>query len=693
MNRRERRLSACVAWCAVLVLSAVCAHAQAVTYQFDLQSQSLADALRALGQQTSKNIVFDPALVDGLMAPTVRAQLTVKEAIDRLLTGTRLSARELAADTVLIELVAVETDVYRNNVPAIETVNVFGTLDKQLSVGSKSGASVRETPKSVSVVTRERIEVQNLTSLLEALTQTTGVTAVNYSPVDSYYFSRGFQIHTVQIDGGSPAYTSGFGSFLTPDTAAYDHVEVLRGVDGIYTGAGDPGGVINLVRKRATATPQLQVNLSAGRWNLGRGEVDASGALSADRRLRGRFVAAYEGKDYFYDRAESQKTLLFGTIEYDLTPSTLLIAGASYERRKEDNYFVSGVMRYDDGRDLRLPRSTAFNPDWSRWRSTTREVFARAEQRFGATGVIKLNLTRLEQQSENRQFLGFGAVNSATNDGPRAYERGSDLISVQELFDLSANGTIGLFGREHRYTVGTDYAKVDAGGQKDIRATNYLDASLGPAVDVFNFDPTRYPDPIEYVSAYYPEYGPSQQGHYVTLGLQLLDPLRLIVGARYGEYRYVQIYRSAAADGTLGAPVTTRYRDNKLIPSVALTWNLGRDWTAYVSYAETFQPQSGNLRAPLPGTPLDPIAGANYEAGLKGDMLGFLSAAFAVYRVERSGQAAPDPSFPEPSGVEGGLCCYLPQADVTSEGFDAEVSGRVAPGWQLSVGYTFGRTR
>ncbi|MBL8271587.1 TonB-dependent siderophore receptor [Steroidobacter sp.] len=676
----------------LFALGASCAQAQAVTYRFDLGAQALADSLRTLGQQTSRNIVFDPALVDGLRAPTLHADLTVKDAIELLLAGTKLSAREISPDTVLIELGAPRAPPSDEIAPSIETVNVFGALDNEVSVASKSGQSLRETPKSVSVVTRERIEVQSLTSLLEVLTQTTGVTAVNYSSVDSYYLSRGFEIHTVQIDGGSPAYTGGFGSFLTPDTAAYDHIEVLRGVDGIFTGAGEPGGVINLVRKRALATPQVQVNVSAGRWNMGRAELDVTGAITDDDRLRGRVVAAYEGKDYFYERAESDKKLFFGTFEYDIAADTTLIAGASYERRKEHNYFVSGVMRYDDGRDLQLSRETAFNPDWSHWFSTTREAFARVEHKYGATGMLKLNLTRLEQDSENRQFLALGAVSSTTGTGPRAYMRGSDLSSAQDLLDLSASGTFNAFGLQHRYTVGADYAKVDAGGQKDIRATNYFDAVTGPAVDVFDFDPTIYAVPIEYVGTYYSELGPSQHGYYASLGLQLQKALRLTLAARYGEYRYRQVYQRGAPDGTLDTPISESHSVSRSIPSAALTWDLAEEWTAYVSYAETYQPQSVNLRAPLPGTALDPAAGSNYEVGLKGRVHGSLNAALAVYRLDRTGQAVADPAYPVLSGTEGGQCCFLPLGDITSEGFDAELSGHVAPGWQMLLGYTFTQT-
>ena len=198
-------------------------------------------------------------------------------------------------------------------------------------------------------------------------------------------------------------------------------------------------------------------------------------------------MAAYEDKDYFYDRGESDKSVFFGTGEYDITPSTLLIVGASYERRKEDGYFTWGFPRYSDGRDLGMSPSTAYNPKWAHWYFTNKEVFVRAEQKYGDTGVIKLNLTRFAQKSESREFINHGAVDPITRTGTVSYGGGSDYDSSQDLLDLSFNGLVSLFGLEHRYTVGADYSKVDGGGQKLFDLLGY--SYPGPAVDVFNFNP------------------------------------------------------------------------------------------------------------------------------------------------------------------------------------------------------------
>ncbi|WP_349975841.1 TonB-dependent receptor plug domain-containing protein [Pseudomonas sp. WHRI 8519] len=109
------------------------------------------------------------------------------------------------------------------------------------------------------MVTRKQIKDQNLTSLTEIMDKTTGVTHSRASQTagsslgnDSNFYSRGLKVNNIQIDCGPlDTVMVGFGSVSQLDMAQFDHVEFLRGVDGLYSGPGDPGGRINLVRKRA----------------------------------------------------------------------------------------------------------------------------------------------------------------------------------------------------------------------------------------------------------------------------------------------------------------------------------------------------------------------------------------------------------------------------------------------------------
>lgn len=211
-------------------------------------------------------------------------------------------------------------------------------------------------------------------------------------------------------------------------------------------------------------------------------------------------------------------------------------------------------------------------------------------------------------------------------------------------------------------------------------------------IDVFNFDPSLYPLTGRVETYRYPHNGQTQHGFYGTVGLQLAEPVRLTLGGRYAEYRYENVYLPILADGTPGTASPSRYDDSAFIPSVALSWDFARDWSVYASYAQSFKAQANLLKGPPPGSPLDPVTGDGYELGVKGELPGGLNAALAAYRIKRLDQGMLDPSYPFTPGSNGINCCYVQRVDIQSEGFDAELSGTVLPGWQVFGGYTFNQS-
>src|SRR3979411_1638940 len=71
-------------------------------YDFNLPQQALADSLRAIGRQTATSILFEPATVENVTAPAVHGQLSASDAVVRVLAGTKLTAEQTAANTLLV---------------------------------------------------------------------------------------------------------------------------------------------------------------------------------------------------------------------------------------------------------------------------------------------------------------------------------------------------------------------------------------------------------------------------------------------------------------------------------------------------------------------------------------------------------------------------------------------------------------
>ena len=159
---------------------------------------------------------------------------------------------------------------------------------KSSNTSTKLNLSLRETPQSVKVITREYLDDTNINSFQEMLKNVTGVT-VNQWDERQYPTARGFDIDYYLFDG-VPS-TSDFDNAGDPDLSLYDRVELVKGANGLMTGAGNPAIAINMVRKHANSKELTgNVSTSLGSWNAWSSTADVSMPLNADGSVRGRVV-------------------------------------------------------------------------------------------------------------------------------------------------------------------------------------------------------------------------------------------------------------------------------------------------------------------------------------------------------------------------------------------------------------------
>ncbi|MFC4313743.1 TonB-dependent siderophore receptor [Steroidobacter flavus] len=736
---------------------------------FNIPAGDLVRALRDFAEASGFQLVYSTEMTANAKTAGASGSMSVPEALERLLAGTGLRYRLVGQKTVSIERdktngtrtlgpvrvegadrAAVNGINGSRDITATESTGSF--TSGALTIGSKAPQAIKEVPQSLSVITAQRMEEQNITDFNQALAQTPGITLVQgVTSLQNTFYSRGFEITSIQIDGGPPLKT-GFGFYPQIDMAQYDHVEILRGATGVLNGYGGPSGSINLVRKKPLDRPQVATEVQAGSWDNYRAVLDASAPLTASGGLRGRAIVTYQDNRYFYDVAEDNKTLLYGIVEYDLTSSTLINAGISHTRENSVPWY-GGLPRYQNGDDLKLPRHTSFVFPWNHWDFETTEVFAALEQKLGNDWTAKLTVTRNEQESKQKFGYASGPVNPLTNAGPLLTGFFTDYASDQLATEATFFGGIELFGQRQEITLGFNYVDTNGGGRKGYESliagsstvpyqpypggpTYYTGSPNGarPPIDVFNFDPNdalyaepRDPLPNQRVRGN----GNIQYGSYLNLRLTAFDRWHLNAGIRYSYYRSrlhsdnlcssIPTSGTPAANNCVGRqigdpilPTDQEYDDNDLTwpPAVSLSYDVRSDLTAYVGYTDIYESQAKFLDRDL--EPVAPITGSNIEAGLKWQARdGALNATLAAYRISREDFARVDPSSyaRNPDGsintsirvdnagnrysrgtVAPGIeCCYLTSFDISefSQGVDLEIAGEVLPGWQVAAGYTF----
>ncbi len=663
-----------------------------------IAAQPLGDALNELGAVLGmSSVAFSHALVAGKTAPAVQGSMTAQQALDRLLAGSGLAGTisngvltvQQASQTGTVTLAPVTVIAPADSHDATEGTGAY--VAQSSTVGSKMGQSLREVPQSVSVVTRQQIQDLGLTTLPDALKAMPGVIGFQGAMLTDRALARGFEVGmtNMRVDGGAGV-DRGYG--IDNDMAFYDRVEVLRGADGLFGGNGEPGGVINLVRKRPTHEMQTIFQAQYGSYNFKRADIDVGGPLTEDGRIRGRAVLAHEDKRFFFDVADSKRTLAYGILEADVTRDTTVTMGATYVKR-DSSVQGYGLPRARTGEDLRLPHTIFLSGADDRADKSIKTVFGQLAHRFNDDWRVdvSVNHERASQDRYDHYFMGapdlntgFGSVSNGTNLQNEDWHNSS--------FDASLKGRFGLLGRQHDLVVGADWSrfKLDT---DFLRHEPYVTARIP---NIYTFDPYDFTQPSEPMSRYRRYSLPQQQaGLYGSVRFHVTDPLRLIAGGRLSRYRYQFLFNSVNANGETLSSSLTDYRDkNVFTPYLAATYDLNQTWTTYASVAETFKSQASSLAGPEPGRPLDPISGRNYEIGIKGSHLdGRLQSAFALYRIDREGEAVRDPNYRSSNGPMGSSCCFLGTGQVVSEGFDAELSGELVRDLHVSLSYSYNDNR
>lgn len=675
---RPRRASAparawLLAGCATLIAGATPAYAQSAAPVASqsrsfaiIAGQPLADALIAFGRQSGWQVSVNPALVSGRTTPGVSGAVGAEAALSQILDGSGLVWRKTDDASVVIEAVNAGSamqlgavSVQGQAAASPDPDATEGSHDyavKRARVGAKTPVALKEIPQQVSVISHARIEEQNFTRLEDVMKTTTGVTVLPTDAGRGAIFVRGFELDNYLIDGLPSSVSSIAGS--QPDMFMFDRVEVLRGPSGVFGGAGEPGATVNLARKRALAEPGGTASLSIGSWDAYRGEMDVTSALNESKTVRGRLVAAYDTRQSFVDMVESESKMAYGTVEVDLNPDTTLSLAFSHDEK--DKLPNSGLPAYSNGNFLDVSRSTFVGAEWNRFNSSDDEGLVELEHRLASGGEIKGAVRIVDRDSDMKYALSSGAVNPTTG-----------LSSIQALemhyqeqglaSDLHYAQPIEAFGQTHTLTLGVDYRRTDSRTQRGSVGLGNISAT----------NPSYPSEPAVIAMASNVEAELNQGGLYAEARIKPITPLTLIFGGRFSSY---DLDNTAATTGVK----TSKSETGVFTPSTAAVYDLTDNISTYVSYTETFQPQT-NLT--VAGDLIDPRESRQVEVGLKGQFLDErLFGQLGVYRLVDYNRAMTDPLNTSASISSG---------KVVVKGIDAELTGSVTKNLEVFAGYSY----
>lgn len=685
-------VTACVGVSAVQPVNAQSAAAQpaARTYSFNIPAGKLSKVLMAWAETAGYQYAWSDPSAQSLESPGVSGQMTAQSALTALTAGTGVTFAITGDRTVTIRkadkgqrvLAPVKVE---GAVPTQSTLSgVNGSTDRTatensgsyttdaLTIGGKSPRAMREIPQSVSVATRAVIEDQALTDVGQVLKRMAGISDRNPALGQTTYAARGFNVTQYSYDGGGVISTP-MDSIRTEmnDTVGYDHVEVLRGSAGMFAGAGQPGGMVNLVRKRPLDKQQLTSSVQADSWGGTRAEVDYTTPIAGRDDLRVRAAVALTRSESFIDHYDGDREVVFLTGEWRV--ADFLTARVGYTYDHYSHTFFPGLPRYSTGEDLRLPRSFYVSTSWSDKTMRSKEGFVTLDWSLPREWTASVNLRYDNQMNDGTVGYLTGAVNPVTHAGARIQSQGWEAPYRTAALDANVRGSFDVFTLRQDLLVGIGSAKTNNNGSRSV---SYL---VGPNVDLFTFDPRSVPEPTPFSVNQTLRNENSSWGAYTTLTSHWSSAVTTSIGARVSD-------RDTAISDAFGVKRSPQ-NDPVVTPYAGVSVDLPFNATAYASYADIYTDQSS--RATRDGDAAPPARGATRELGMKFALAGNrLNLTTALYDTGRQHVAVSDTSVPTYTTAEARSCCVLVIGKYIVRGAELELTGELRPGVQISASIT-----
>ncbi|WNV09470.1 TonB-dependent receptor [Tardiphaga sp. 709] len=349
-------------------------------------------AVASFGGAEAQQSVLPPVTVD---APVARPRPAVRPTPDQIRARTAL--RRAARRSQPVQVAPVP---YPNAGGLAADANPYADAAAPYKgdrlAGTKFSEKLIDTPRTVTVLTKEILEDKNATSLKEVARTTAGVTLGTGEGGNAFgdrFFIRGFDARNdIFIDGVRDPAISIRENFFT------EQVEILRGPASSFAGRGTAGGAINIVTKQAGDRNFQKVETTYGTDQTKRITFDVNQVVSPTLSLRSGGLyqdAEVAGRNYVTD----DRWGAFGALKW--TPTDAFKVTANYVHTDLSGLPDFGVPYNRTARapvtDINVPRETYYG--------FVNRDFQKARQDFGTViGELKItpditltNKTRLER--------------------------------------------------------------------------------------------------------------------------------------------------------------------------------------------------------------------------------------------------------------------------------------------------------
>lgn len=638
------------------------------TASFDLPAGPLAATLDAIAKQSGRTISFDRAHAATQQASAIKGSYTVQQAIEAALAGKDLQLYEDASGVLNIYAIGAPQQL---TIVAKRDQAETGFKADRSDTATRSGTNLMDLPGAVTIITSKVLETQQATNLRDTLRNVSGIGFTD-SPQGLPTFSvRGFNSPATTTNGvtdPNAAQTNIFG---------VERIEVLKGPQAILAGNGSLGGGVNVVLKKPTAETIRDVMVQYGSNSDRTVAGDMSGAFSDDKRLTYRLIASSA-------RAGSTDAGYKGRRDDSVMPqlrwkddSTDLIAGVSY--LKQHLPLPQYTFARRDGQILPVPTIPLSNPS-DGFDVLGKRAFYQLEQKLSPSITL---VSRLQRSSDVLKLHQYASSNGleydagAAPDDPNGTVRlraGSSRTVQTELSgDHYVRTRFNTGDVDHTFVVGVNHANVDY-------AQTTFSGAQSTTVTVY---PTGVPADLPDATLANPTLSYISEAKQQQKALYLQDQINWQDWTLQLNWRRTVVTQSSRLDApeygfTSDTPAVTTGRNT---PGAGLIYRVTPSISLYANVANGFVAQTNTQCG---GGLVPPLSSRNKEVGSKFSLLDDkLSLTAAAFEIDQSGTLQWD-------SINR---CYNVRAAQQTKGYELDMQGELAPGWQTIVNYTYSTSK
>ena len=577
-----------------------------------------------------------------------------------------LSILLLSASTLLADKVNTSEENKKLETITIISDNSSNYLNTKKTKIGRNNIETEKMANSVQVFNKDFISDFQTNTVDDLITMSSNTVYQGHGRSrNNSYSMRGFEGVSLLRDGlrvekGIP----------DPEVFDLESIEVLKGPNSIQFGESQPGGIINLVKKKPQKEFHAEIKLDINSNALFSPKLDIGGPLSENGKLRYRLITTYKNDPGYKNYSNNNKKLFIApSLAYDLNENNTLtlIAEISDEEKPFD---FGSILSKDGGIEVSL-KNTITHPA---------EIADRDQKILGFDFDSTFNNWNSNFKYRNVNYtldlpksLAVMAYNYDTNQIKHIYTQ-QNQDYTENILQYTINSDFKIANIENNLTIGLDYRKQNF---KQFTAVDWASAYY---LDLKN---PKYKLPYPETPNNLTSFGPGVNGVFKTTRyggfiqdhINASENLIFSAGLRYEKVKYIDEPTPSSS-----------YTSTKVLPQFGIVYKINQETSIFTNYSESFNPQQSWYKDGS-GKILKPETGKGYEIGLKQKLLDDnLSFTTSIFKIEKENVAMLNNNTANPRD-------YIASAKRQSQGIEFDLNGELSPGWSIVASYGYTKTK